>query len=88
MKKLISLLVSLMLLAALSVPVFAENPVQAAADAREKAYAAAVAAYQAESAAKEDAYIKAVNAYSAKATAKANADAAAIVAAGNAAGKE
>ena len=85
MKKLISMLLTLTLLAALSVPVLAENPIQAAADAREAAYAQAVAAYQDQIAAKEDAYVKAVNAYSAQAAAKADAEAAAIVAAGNAA---
>ena len=63
MKKLISMLLTLTLLAALSVPVLAENPIQAAADAREAAYPNAIAAYQAQIAAQEAAYVAALGPY-------------------------
>ena len=70
MKKLLAILISLCMVSAFAVPVFAD----ANSD-----YIAAVKAYQAQIAAKEAAYTAAVDAYSKNAKAKANADSAAIL---------
>ena len=68
MKKLLAVLISLCMVSAFAVPVFAD----ANSD-----YIAAVKAYQAQIAAKEAAYVAAVDAYSKNAKAKADADSAA-----------
>lgn len=70
MKKLLAILISLCMVSAFAVPVFAD----ANSD-----YIAAVKAYQAQIAAKEAAYTAAVDAYSKNAKAKADADSAAIL---------
>ena len=76
MKKLLAILISLCMVSAFAVPVFAD----ANSD-----YIAAVKAYQAQIAAKEAAYTAAVDAYSKNAKAKADADSAAILKAAKAA---
>ena len=76
MKKLLAVLISLCMVSAFAVPVFAD----ANSD-----YIAAVKAYQAQIAAKEAAYVAAVDAYSKNANAKADADSAAILKAARAA---
>ena len=76
MKKLLAVLISLCMVSAFAVPVFAD----ANSD-----YIAAVKAYQAQIAAKEAAYVAAVDAYSKNAKAKADADSAAILKAARAA---